>query len=436
MHFFGEAGSRGDWALVVIAAWSLLSGCGVSSDASPDDLAPEVPISDVTVDGLEPVDESPPAWAPDPPGWWVTVDLHVHATGASNDAGPESTPARIAEVARERGLFAVVLQDHSNSTGSDPTTLEEDPALYNQGPEFVYWDEAAALSEEGEFYLVSGNEISPVDTGSASRGHAGCIPRRLDAFDTDSPFIDRPRGEVSGGDAVRQARERGCFTIVNHPYAAASWITYDWNSMDYDAIEVWNGVFSSFDLQSRDAWRCDRLQGRRVTPIAASDNHRIGDPPPGRPLDPALGWPSTSVHVAERTWEGVIAGLDAGRVSMHKGESRLFVDLYDASGHQTEGDDARWARVRGTLDERSPRSATLRLTRAETCHDPRPEPMRPPTIGEVELGQWTLEPGASIDVAVPVQGESGLYSATLIPRAPTPLGGAPYAALSSGILIP
>ena len=34
-------------------------------------------------------------------------------------------------------------------------------------------------------------------------------------------FIDRPRGEVTGGQALAQALDRGCFAVVNHPWQPA-----------------------------------------------------------------------------------------------------------------------------------------------------------------------------------------------------------------------
>lgn len=382
--------------------------------------------------------ERPPRddFEPDPEGEWLALDLHVHAWGASNDAGPDSTPSRIAEVARERGLFAVVLQDHSNSTGSDPFTLEEDPALFNQGPEFMLWNEAAQLSVPGEFLLVSGNEISPRDEGVAPVGHIGCIPRTLDDFDTESPFIDRPRGTVTGGETLAQALDRNCFSIVNHPYAVASWIAYDWTSFDYHALEIWNGLLTSLDLQGRDAWRCDLLAGRHVTPIAASDNHRIEDPPPGTLLDPALGWPSTAVFSSARTWDGVIAALEAGHVALFEGESRVFLDGYDAGRWRSEGAGTRLLRLRGQLDAESDQPAQLQLTRAFACDDPRPATAPPPTVSEEVLLERTIAPGDTFDFTVEIPGEPGVYAATLLSRPPGPIHGPRHAAMSRGVVIP
>jgi hypothetical protein len=355
-------------------------------------------------------------FAPDPPGVWLQGDLHVHATGASNDTGGDSTPEAIKAVAMARGLDFVVLTDHSNSTGSDPSTRDEDPALFNRGPEFVYFEAAARLSEPGRFLMISGNELSPVaDPPNEPRGHVGCLPRALEGFDTDSPFTDRPMSAVSGREAVAQAKARGCFAVVNHPYAQVAWIRYDWGSLDYDGMEVFNGglAFDAGDLEAYEAWRCDLLAGRRVTPIAASDNHRVHIEAPGLFLDSALGYPSTSVFASDATWPAIVAALDAGHVMLHEGGSRLTLDAYDEARRPAAPAEARWLRVRGALDAGAT-GAVLALRHATGCRDPRPAADAGPEVTEDNLLLIRVAPGDAFEHAVAVSGAPGVYTATLI----------------------
>lgn len=351
----------------------------------------------------------------DPAGRWLQGDLHVHATGASNDTGGDSTPEAIKTVALERGLDFVVLTDHSNSTGSDPSTRDEDPALFNQGPEFVYFEEAERLSEPGRFLMISGNELSPVaDPPNAPRGHIGCLPRLLAGFDTDAPFVDRPMSAVTGGEALAQARDRGCFTVVNHPYGQVAWIRYDWTDLDYDAMEVFNGglAFDAGDLEAYDAWRCDLLAGRTVTPIAASDNHRVHIEAPGLYLDSALGYPSTSVFAADASWPAIVSALEAGHVMLHEGGSRLELDAYDGDRRLAAPAEARWLRVRGALDPAAT-GALLELRRATGCQDPRPA-SEAPVVEEQALLRRRVAAGETLDEVVAVTGAPGVYTATLI----------------------
>ena len=313
---------------------------------------------------------------------WVRGDLHVHASGASNDAVPESTHERIKEVAIERRLDFVVLTDHSNSTGSDPWTLDEDPELFNQGPEFPFWDEVAELSNES-FILVQGNELSPVNPNTNQpTGHIGCIPRSLQDFDPDIAFVDRPRGEVTGGEALEQAKDSGCLTILNHPYGPR-WISFDWTGQGYDAMEVWNGGagFGLYDEQGMQAWACDLSQGRKVTPIGASDNHDVEMEPPGELLTPPLGVPVTWVWTAELDWEEIIDGLSQGRVAISDTGAPLEIDLFDEEGRWMamaggEVDEAQelWIQIRGARKE-SDGSRNLKLIKVlpDACDDRREE---------------------------------------------------------------
>src|SRR5687768_4423879 len=100
----------------------------------------------------------------DPTGAWYAGDVHVHATGASNDTGGDSFPEAIAEKAKERGLSFVVLTDHSDGTGSVFDPEIPDPPPLNQAPEFPYWDRAQELSD-ASFLMIDGNELSPIAAG-------------------------------------------------------------------------------------------------------------------------------------------------------------------------------------------------------------------------------------------------------------------------------
>jgi hypothetical protein len=360
-------------------------------------------------------EDEPAAFAPDPPGSWYRGDLHVHATGASNDTGGDSWPSAIADRARALGLDFVLLADHSNSTGSDPNTTAEDPALFNRGPEFPYWDSAAALSAAGSFLLVQGNELSPVKPSSASlnpTGHIGCLPPDLLAFDTSVVFTDRPLGAVTGGEALAQARDAGCWTILYHPYAVAPWIRYDWGRFDYDAVEVWNGTggWDTHDESSRRAWLCDWLQGRRPVLVGGSDNHRVNLPPPGNASDPALGHPWTAVFAEGLNWPSIVQGLQAGHTAVGEGETLLRLDAYDADGLPAEGDRVAWLRLRGTVDPAAA-DPVLSWTRCTACADNRPGALAGPELTEEVLREEALEPGASFDLRWAVDGTAGVVHA-------------------------
>lgn len=422
-------------AIFVLFGLSLLLACS-QSKAPPGDREPPPERRHAPPERRDPptVRRDAKGFEVDPPGQWYRGDLHVHATGASNDASKDSTPEAIAAMAKKRGLAFVVLTDHSNSTGSDTTTTDEDPRLFNKGPEFPYWDKAQKISTPGTFLLIDGNEISPVAKGErpkVPRGHIGCVPKDLATFDRSGAFVDRPRGEVTGKQALDQALQRGCFAIVNHPYAPTTWITYDWTSYDYHGMEIWNGGLGLdiFDLYAYDAWRCDLLQGRTVTPIAASDNHRVNIEAPGGGLNPALGYPSTSVFAAQLTWPAIVQGLVQGNVALHEGDSFLQLHGYDADKRHAQGKAIRWLRIRGSVDKRAEGPVVLKLTRATACQDPRPQ-RTPVTLSQTVLYETKLQPGDRFDHAIEAKAETGVITATLQPAREH------YAAFSRALVIP
>lgn len=369
------------------------------------------------------------------PGRWYGGDFHVHATGASNDAGAESTPERIKEVAIERGLDFVVLTDHSNSTGSDTTTRDEDPTLFNMGPEFPYWDKAAELSD-ASFLMIDGNEISPVDDPAVDpTGHIGCYPRELANFNPDIAFRDRPRGEVPSSEIIPQARAAGCFVTVNHPFVASWWMAFDWTTRDYDALEVFNGGagWDKFDYEGVLGWACDVSLGRRVTALGGSDCHRVDTPEPGTLGDPPLGWPTTYVWSGTLEWPGLVRSLDRGRVSVSDTGIPLDLDAYDASRRWLgfQGDDVyaaqvAWMRIRGGLRNSEGESRQLRLLRVAKgdCNDTRePFVIRAPEPNLEVLFEMEIAPDIDFDEAVEVRLQPGdAVFAWLHPAKPDVIG--------------
>lgn len=359
---------------------------------------------------------SPDNLEPDPPGQWYLGDFHVHASGASNDTDGNSSPQAIQQMARQRGLHFLVLTDHSNSTGSDVDTTYEDPVLFNKGSEFPYWDLAGQLSITGEFLMIDGCEISPRSDGDVlPTGHIGCIPQNLNTFDQSGAFTDRPMGAVSGASAIAQSNSRGGFSIVNHAYSIAAWIAYDWTSYDYHALEVWNGTigYDFWDKQARRAWQCDLLSGKPTVAVGGSDAHRVATPPPGVLLDPAIGYPTTAVFATDLSWNAIMEGLRAGKTAIFEGESRLYIDTYNAEGCRDEGNAVRIVRLRGRVDSTMD-SLQVLLTRATACTDTRPSHLEAPQIAEDTLLIQNIIGGADFDLRIPINGEKGVYSAILV----------------------
>lgn len=362
-----------------------------------------------------------PVPAAPPTGRWIDGDIHVHATGGSNDTDALSYPKDIAEVARARGLDFIVLTDHSNATGSMSfgDDVENHP---NLGPEFPYREAAASLTVPGELVMVVGNEVSPVADLTAPgppRGHVGCLPGAGDPFarvPASFAFVDRPPGAVKGGAGVVACHAIGGFAVVNHPYAVIPWVAYDWSSTEYDALEVWNGGmgFDAWDLKGMQAWWCDRSLGRSVAPVGGSDCHRVRTEPPGTLTDPYLGAARTLVFVSELTPDALARGLAAGRTVAHDAAARLEVwasaegrgePLLPGDRLALAGGTTLTFHVRGRAD----RSAQVQILSvgAGECADHRGEGNQGEAVVSPRRDAFAPVAAADFELAIPVAAEPG-----------------------------
>lgn len=356
------------------------------------------------------------SWSP------VGTDLHAHTSLGSNDTPGESWPADYARVAAERDLALVVLTDHSNSAGSMDCGTGDVEDCPNQGSEVPAVIQAEAATTDDVSLLV-GMELSPVDSldsPDVPTGHTGCLPPFPGALDSvEAVFTDRPVGTVPGGDGVRWCQEQGGFAVVNHPYAIAGWIEYDWTELGYDGLEVYNGRFDLGDVQSVQAWLCDLSQDRDVVAVGGSDTHDVDAvAPPVSPLEQALGWPTTWVLADDGDVTSLLDGLTGGHTVISEPGTELMLlartpDGADAvgPGETLETGGAVELRVRASTDQAG---LELLLIAPGSCEDQRTEDGTF-TLNWEELGAWSIGT-AAIDETVVLEDPPARVLALLWPR--------------------
>ncbi len=178
--------------------------------------------------------------------------------------------------------------------------------------------------------LRSHCKVTICQSQGATSGACHC--KKKNRFATNV-FIDRPFGDIDGGQAIQACKEANGFAILNHPFGPLPWVAFDFQSLEFDAIEVYNGsaAFDHSDAQALAYWEEMLEEGNLYTPIAASDCHRWGTPPPGDLLNPALGWPHTHIGIYEG--EEWIDGLRAGRVILGDPSSTLMM-VAEKAGRQ------------------------------------------------------------------------------------------------------
>ncbi|HTJ69266.1 MAG TPA: CehA/McbA family metallohydrolase [Actinospica sp.] len=209
---------------------------------------------------------------------WFRGDCHVHSV---HSHGGELPPEQLAADARAAGLDFVVTTEHNSADGQKD------------------WAQAAA----GDLTVLFGQEVV------THTGHWLALGLEL--------------GQVIGWDYgvrneavsqhVAEVHRGGGLCVAAHPHAPYPSGTFAYPYRDFDAVEVWNGPWTS-DLP----WQADNEaalaewgrglaadihQGRWRPAMGNSDTHLAGQ----------IGIPHTVVSADESTAAAILAGIRAGR---------------------------------------------------------------------------------------------------------------------------
>jgi hypothetical protein len=328
---------------------------------------------------------------------WYSGDLHVHTkhsergeeSGGARDYYRRMTNAAADDAGRTFGdrvrhslrgrLHWLVFTDHTNNEHAEcgrhfPRSCGDD------ADGATGRDVAKRLTEEsnGSALLVVGSEIS-----NKTGGHLGFLPlnpypgHRIYAphyesnptdYDRDfgfGPGIFRERWVDPTATSQREIDDihaMGGLAMVNHEDGfVGNWVKYDWTSVDFDGLEVWNGA-AGHDKWDDSAYNgginlSAVAKGNRLTSelsperlrkswvgmlkhgrwpfalVGGSDVHSYREVACGGaacdPTNAELGAPMTTVWADSFVWangqNGVVDGLRTGRVVVH--DASNFIDL-------------------------------------------------------------------------------------------------------------
>lgn len=207
---------------------------------------------------------------------WARGDLHVHSVHSDG----QLTPADLVTAARSAGLDFIASTEHNTTAAHDA------------------WDDAA-----GGLLVILGEEVTTPGGHWLALGlHSGQL-------------IDWHYGAADGAiDAELDRVHRvGGLAVVAHPHAPYPTGSFEHPYRGFDAVEVWNGLWSSDRPWNADneaaladwtvALAEDVPTGRWRPAIGNSDTH----------LPDQLGIPQTVVLAERLDSAAVLAGLRAGR---------------------------------------------------------------------------------------------------------------------------
>lgn len=151
------------------------------------------------------------------------------------------SPERIAMEAKKAGLSYVAITDHN--------TVPEIPDLFRD-------------------MLIQGEEWGQ------KKGHANFLNLN-ETIEPECGFFrgKEPLKPKNFADAIRIARERGSFAVINHPFKRDAWL---WGNESYglvDAIEIWNGPWNEENRKALNLWQDLLERGTKIFGITGNDFH-------------------------------------------------------------------------------------------------------------------------------------------------------------------
>lgn len=106
-------------------------------------------------------------------------------------------------------------------------------------------------------------------------------------------------------DVIEHVKESPAGVGMNHPFCNDSPWLLDKN-MDFDWVEVWNGMWRPVNSKAVRWWNKELCKGRRIAAVGGSDNHHDNDPV----IKP--GVPCTHAYVDELAGQKIVDALKNG----------------------------------------------------------------------------------------------------------------------------
>ncbi|MDR6554254.1 CehA/McbA family metallohydrolase [Paenibacillus qinlingensis] len=199
-------------------------------------------------------------------GRWLKGDLHMH-TVHSDGAW---TVAENAKMMAELGCDFLAMTDHNT---------------YSQN---------LTYPKETGIVLIPGMELT------TNHGHANFLGAVRPVEDFRAVSSEQVQ------DRIQEARSNGARIVLNHPHCPNCGWEWAW-SVDCDWVEIWNGPWREANQRTLTWWHEQLCSGKRMIAVGGSDFHRQGG-------YVKHSMPTTWVYAASRTAQGVLDGIDTGRV--------------------------------------------------------------------------------------------------------------------------
>ena len=232
---------------------------------------------------------------------WYRGDLHIHS---ARSHGAELTPGQLAVAARASGLDFIAVTEHNTADTHDAfAQLADDRLLVIPGQEVV--------TQTGHWLALG---IGP---GQVVEWRYGVRHGMI-------------------GQHVSQVRQAGGLCVAAHPHAPYPGGVFMYSFEGFDAVEVWNGLWSSDRPWNADNAAATAEWGRALVSgvhggqwlpaVGSSDTHLQGQ----------IAVPHTVVLADRLTTSAVLAGIRAG-TSWIAGSAAVSLSLHVHAGSRSAG---------------------------------------------------------------------------------------------------
>jgi predicted metal-dependent phosphoesterase TrpH len=252
---------------------------------------------------------------------WYRGDMHLHTVHSDG----RRTPAELVAGARAAGLDYLVSTEHNTSSAAG------------------IWGEYAGP----DLLVIDGEEITTRNGHYTALGlPAGTwIDWRYRAADGGLPRV------------VQQIHRAGGLAVAAHPYAPCVGCGWKFGYPGLDAIEVWNGPWTSDDEATVATWDnllvAEGRSGRWTPAVGNSDAH--SEPQ-------VIGLPQTVVEASGLNRAAILAGVRAGRAWIAESAAVDLTFTATAAGTATAANPSRRAGIGERLAAGEDTPVTVTLT--------------------------------------------------------------------------
>lgn len=193
-------------------------------------------------------------------------DLHIHSLGSDG----KLTVEEIISIAKKTGLQFIFLTDHNNYFQND------------------------RLRSDAKLTVMPGVEWTHY------QGHVNLLGLEQ-AFDRVcfTNTLEETR------EILELAREKGAIVSINHPFCPQCGFKWGLDNVEYECVEIWNGLMKQAELDCLAWWHGELCKGRKLPVVGGSDFHR-------HELGRGIGIPTTCLYSMSRAPSDLYTAIREG----------------------------------------------------------------------------------------------------------------------------